>query len=762
MISTWFDAFCNTSDHEPLSFGGIYRTQSSLWGELTSTELYFAALVIVACLMAVMLTLLLNRYQRDIARRIQTEKQLLEREQEYRELLASAERQTQELALLDQVRTALARELDLPVLLRTVVEAIADTFGYTMVGIYLLEDEDLVLQYQVGHETLLERVPIGQGVMGRVVRTGEPVLLEDVRTDPAFMKSIQSIESEVCIPLFDQDRVVGTLNVESTQGVALSEADLLLMMALSDHINIAIGRARLYSEARESERSYRSVVDNVKEIIFQTDSEGRLTFLNPAWKDITGYSLDDALGTNILLYVHTDDRRQHMEFFHPILTQKQASDRGEFRYVTQNGSVRWIEVHARLTEDSDGTSIGLFGTLNDITERKQVDEERFRLSKLEAISPLAGGIAHDFNNLLTGIMGHISFAQLLVTPEADERLAPRLVLAERASMEAQKLTQQLLTFSRGGTPVKQIASIREIIYEAATFVSRGSNVRCDFTVPEDLWPASVDAGQISQVIQNLILNAQQAMPEGGTITIRAENITIESDTTLQLPEGPYVEIAIADEGIGIPRDQQRRIFDPYYTTKPTGTGLGLATSHSIITGHNGAITVESAVSQGTTFILCLPASPDSTVVGYEEEHIYYNGTGKILVMEDETVVRDLVADILQHCGYTVALTDDGAAAVQAYARAYEAGEPFDAVIMDLTVPGGMGGREALQHILMKDPHARVIVSSGYSNDPVLANYREYGFAGMVPKPYRTTQLSKVLHDVLTNGHETSSPQSENS
>ena len=280
-------------------------------------------------------------------------------------------------------------------------------------------------------------------------------------------------------------------------------------------------------------------------------------------------------------------------------------------------------------------------------------------------------------------------------------------------------------------------------------------MRCDFDVSEDLWPADVDTGQISQVIQNLILNAQQAMPEGGVIRIQAENLTGIEDTKLHLADGPYIRIAVSDEGIGIAEDQQHKIFDPYYTTKPTGTGLGLATSHSIITNHHGAVQLDSEVGKGSKFTLYLPASPESEVVKHEEEEVYFKGSGKILVMGDEAIVRDLVADILTHCGYTVTLTEDGAEAVNTFSRELSAGRPFDGVLLDLTVPGGMGGREALQHILMKDPHARVIASSGYSNDPVMANFHEYGFVGRVPKPYRTTQLSKVLHEVLAVKQESS-------
>jgi PAS domain S-box-containing protein len=716
-------------------------------------ETYFAGLVVLTCLMALILVVFLSRYRKDIERRKATEALLRGREQEHRTLLASAERQTRELKLLDQVRTALARELDLSVMLRTVVEAIVDTFGYTQVSLYLLKNGVLELQHQVGYDTVIRHIPVDKGVSGRTVRTGEPVLLKDVRTDPEFLGAIEGVVSEVCIPLFDQGRVAGTLNVESTQGVVLDEADLMLMTALSDHVNIALARARLYAQVRESEAKYRSVVDNINEVIFQTNEEWRFTFLNPAWSALTGYDVQESLGSSLFLYVHPDDRRPHREFFQPLIDRQQESVRGEFRYVTRDGSIRWFEIHTRRTGETERTTNGIFGTITDTTDRKRIDEERLRLSKLEAISPLAGGIAHDFNNLLTGILGHISFAQLLVQPDADDLLKARLEMAEKAAMEAQKLTQQLLTFARGGMPVKQIASIRDLIYETIMFISRGSNVRCDFDIPDDLWPAEVDAGQIGQVLQNLILNAQQAMPAGGVIRIGAANATLRrKDPALQLPPGSYVTIKVTDEGIGIPPEILPKIFDPYFTTKPEGSGLGLATAHSIITNHRGAITVESVVGRGTTFILYILATPASFIPRQEEERAYYHGAGRILVMEDEHIVRNLVGDILEHCGYSATLTRDGAAAVEEYVRAFEAGEPYGAVIMDLTVPGGMGGRDATAHILQIDPKARIIACSGYSNDPVMADYRKYGFVGMVPKPYRSTQLSKVLHDVLSDRH----------
>ena len=711
---------------------------------------YFQELVILTGALTLVLVFLVYRYRKDIERRKVTEAQLLSREEEYRRLLASAERQTQTLKLLDEARNAMARELDLPTMLRMVVEAIAETFGYTQVSLYLIEGDNLVMQSQVGYDSVITHIPIDKGVSGRAVRSGKPILLEDVRSDPTFLGAIEGIASEICIPLFDRGKVAGTLNVESIQGQVLIDADLQLMTALSDHINIAITRSRLYTQISESEARYRSVVENINEIIFQIGPDGRLVFLNPAWSQVTGHQIKESIGTQISLYIHPDDRRQHTEQITGLLERKKHTIQYECRYTHRDGGVHWTEVKAQRVENGDNQIVGVFGTISDITERKQMDEERLRLSKLEAIGPLAGGIAHDFNNILTGIMGHISFAQLLLKPDEDGLLKARLEMAERAAMEAQKITRQLLTFSKGGAPVRQISSLREIIYEAAMFVSRGSNVRCDFHISDDLWPGDVDSGQIGQVLQNLILNAQQAMPNGGVVSLSAKNIRLDKDdSVLRLEAGAYLTIAVRDEGIGIPKNVLPKIFDPYFTTKASGTGLGLATAHSIITNHNGAIVVDSVVGKGTTFTLYLPASLTSAITNREEEHIHYQGAGKILVMEDERVVRNLLGEILKHCGYSATLTLDGVSAIEAYTTALETGKPYDAVIMDLTIPGGMGGKEAVTRILDIDPKAKVIASSGYSNDPVMANYREFGFTGIIPKPYKTTQLSKILHTILS-------------
>jgi two-component system cell cycle sensor histidine kinase/response regulator CckA len=393
--------------------------------------------------------------------------------------------------------------------------------------------------------------------------------------------------------------------------------------------------------------------------------------------------------------------------------------------------------------------------LSDITKRKRMEEDISKIQKLESIGILAGGIAHDFNNILTAILGNVSLAKIY---DLQSNVQERLTEAEKACMQAKELTQQLLTFSRGGAPVKKVTSIAHLLSDSAIFASSGSNARCECSIPDDLWAAEVDEGQISQVVNNLVINAEQAMPGGGVIKVSAENIFL-SESVLPLEDGNYVKISVEDQGVGIPEQHLQRIFDPYFTTKQKGSGLGLATSYSIIRNHDGHIVVESILGVGTTFHIYLPASSEEAVTREKmEEEIPVMGKGNILVMDDEEFIRELVGDMLVNIGYEATTVSDGAEAVELYKEAKESGRPFDAVIMDLTVPGGMGGREALRRIMEIDPEIKAIVSSGYSNDPIMADFGKYGFSGVIAKPYKTGELSEVLYKVMMGSRQMSVAQ----
>ena len=419
----------------------------------------------------------------------------------------------------------------------------------------------------------------------------------------------------------------------------------------------------------------------------------------------------------------------------------------EYRVRKNDGSWAYWNDMAMPVLDEAGRPVRWIGGCKDVTEKKRLEAEIIKARKLESVGILAGGIAHDFNNILTAILGNVSYARL--DAEAGTELSDALVAAEKACRRAQSLTQQLLTFSSGGAPVTESVRLEDILRESAQFVLHGSNVSCRFRIADALWPVKADPGQVSQVINNLVLNADQAMPGGGKIELRAENCRLEEGEIPELEPGRYVRVEIEDNGVGIPSDQLAKIFDPYFSTKQKGSGLGLATVYSIIRKHNGAVRAESVLGRGSTFIVYLPASAKKAASAIDEDRVV-GGSGRLLVMDDEEAVLEIAARMLKKLGYEVSTAADGAEAVEKYRQAYHEGRPFQAVILDLTVKGGKGGKEALSELKKIGPGVKAIVSSGYSTDPIMADYEKAGFSGVIPKPYQTAELSRVLARVVSD------------
>jgi PAS domain S-box-containing protein len=382
-------------------------------------------------------------------------------------------------------------------------------------------------------------------------------------------------------------------------------------------------------------------------------------------------------------------------------------------------------------------------------DHERLEQERLRSAKLESIGTLAGGIAHDFNNLLTGIMGNIGMVKTKTNPT--EATYEMLEEAEKAALRARDLTQQLLTFAKGGKPIKKSVQIAEIIKESATFALTGSKAKLEISLPDDLYPIEADEGQISQVINNLTINADEAMPEGGTLKIQVENVTLKSAAVQLLPAGNYVRIDIADMGMGISAEHLERIFEPYFTTKQRGSGLGLTSAYSIVRNHGGIILADSILNKGSTFHVYLPATKKPLVKGGKKMITETAGQagGKILVMDDEEIIRKMLKNMLSLAGYAVELSSNGDEALEKYQQARKAGDPFSAVIMDLTIPGGMGGKETMQKLLEVDPSVTAIVSSGYATDPIMSDYKAYGFKAVIAKPYSSKQLQETLSGLLT-------------
>lgn len=507
-------------------------------------------------------------------------------------------------------------------------------------------------------------------------------------------------------------------------------------------------REKVEEALRESEERYREMADLLPQPVFEMNLEGVLTFINRAGRETFGYTMEEAPHElNAVHWLAPEDQHEAETIIRALL--EKAPGKTERNLRRKDGTVFPAIVYSSPVRRG-GAVCGLRGIVLDLTEQKEAEIELLTRQKLESLGVLAGGIAHDYNNILTGILGNISLAKMFASP--GDRIVKRLEQAEVAATRAKTLTQQLLTFARGGTPVKKTVSMASLLEESVRFALRGSNVRCEFSIAPDLHAAEVDEGQISHAIHNIVMNAVQAMPEGGVIQILAENHLVHTGRGLPLEPGPYLMISIRDEGYGIPREHLSRIFDPYFTTKQKGSGLGLATAYSIIKKHGGIITAESILGLGSVFTLYLPASEKEVPSTVDSLPVMTDGHYRVLIMDDEEVVREVVGEMLEQMGYEVSFAKDGAEAVEAYRLSMEQGRTFDAVIMDLTIPGGMGGREAILKLLEIDPHIKAIVSSGYSGDVVMSHYASFGFRGVVPKPFKMSELSRVLKEVITRGN----------
>lgn len=509
-------------------------------------------------------------------------------------------------------------------------------------------------------------------------------------------------------------------------------------------VNDATESRRAIEALFRSEEKYRDLFENANDAIFIVSSDFRYMDANKKAVELMGYSKEELLTMKILDVIPPEQvNRSEKEL-------RKLHDRGGYeKFVgkirTKDG--RWLDVEVSSSAIViDGKTTGSRDIMRDITDRKRMEEELLRAQKLESVGVLAGGLAHDFNNLLTAILGNITLARMDAGP--DERVANRLKDAEKAAYRARDLTQQLLTFSRGGAPVKKTVALNGLIKDAVSFALRGANTRCELLIPDDVWPVDADEGQINQVFHNLVINADQAMPEGGKIRVSCSNVTIADNARLPVQPGRYVKTAVADRGIGIPKEHFEKIFDPYFTTKQKGSGLGLATSYSIIKRHGGHIIVESQLGIGSTFHIYIPASSEEVRQEKPEAAPIRRGSGRVLVVDDEEMIRDVASRMLISEGYETESAQDGQVALVMYAKAQKGGNPFDVVILDLTIPGGMGGKETIQKLLEIDPNANAIVSSGYSNDPIMAHFRDYGFRGVASKPYSVKTLSQAVHAVL--------------
>ncbi len=586
-------------------------------------------------------------------------------------------------------------------------------------------------------------------------KSGQPVDYRFIEVNPAFEKQTGLKASEIkgrtvreVLPGIEQ-KWIDIYGKVALQGTPVHFTDF--NRELGKYFEVSCYRpqrnqfATIFQDVTERKRVQEQrdkIFELAPDIVCIFDFDGYIKQANPAASKILGWTEEELLSRPRNDFVHPEDIQATIESEQRIFEGESITD-FENRCLCKDGSYRLLSwsISPKPLEKL------IYAVARDVTNLKELEEERAKSAKLESIGVLAGGIAHDFNNILGAMLGNISLASTLSEKLDSKDISSLLTEAETAGLRARDLTLQLLTFSRGGAPVKRPTDIAALLRESTGFVLRGSNTGCRLDIEDNLRAASVDPGQISQMLNNILINADQAMPTGGTITVTAGNLSLEGEHNLPLDDGDYLKISISDQGEGIQPENLPLIFDPYFTTKETGSGLGLATCYSIVKRHTGHLEVTSQPGQGTTFQIYLPTSsgsPHQESNGAEHTSTFAR---KILVMDDERAIRKVADKMLSYLGHVVEMAENGEQALEMYQLALDNGQPFDIVILDLTVPGAMGGREAIDRLREIDPGVKAIVSSGYSQDQLLAEYKQHGFSGGVSKPYVLRQLESAINEL---------------
>ena len=491
---------------------------------------------------------------------------------------------------------------------------------------------------------------------------------------------------------------------------------------------------------QESAQTLTNILDNTTDGFFAVDQNWHFTYMNPEAEVLLGRSRAGLLGQELWAAFPDFAGSVFETSYRRVMDEKTPVS---FEASDVSGR-RWFEVHAYPS----GRGVSVF--FRDVTERKRIEEERLTTGKLESLGTLAGGIAHDLNNILTVISGNIGLAQIEAPRESDG-LQSFLAKAGEAAQQAAHLSSQLLTFSKGGAPLKKVVALSQLLKQAAGFPLHGSNLRGDIDIAANLWAADVDAAQIEQVVNALVLNAREAMPHGGTVQVRARNVELADGSGDPLPAGHYVKVTVTDRGPGVPEEIATRIFDPYFTSKPQASGLGLAITYSIIKKHGGLLHLEKSSPEGATFVFYLPAArtlATGNADGQSPQPSSPLSHQRVLVMDDEPAIRELTTQLLATLGYEVTAVPDGLEAIRAYERALRRGEQFKAVILDATVRGGLGGVATIERLRGMDPHVNAIICSGYSDEAALSQFLAYGFRGALPKPFTRSELAEAIQKTL--------------
>lgn len=584
---------------------------------------------------------------------------------------------------------------------------------------------------------------------GYTLLSDNPVIVEDLNTEIRFrgpsLLFDHGVVSGMSVIISGRTKPYGVLGAHTIKRRVFTHDNVHFLQSMANIMAVAIERKQAEDAIRENKELLQSIIDNTTSVIYLKDIEGRFILVNRRFENLFNITKEKVIGkTDYDIWPKTiadkfrENDRKVLKAGGPLEVEEFAPHMdGIHTYIT----VKF------LLYDNNGVSYAVGGISTDITERRRADDEIQKIHKLESIGILAGGIAHDFNNMLTTILGNISLSKMYLSP--GDKIYGRLTDAENACEQAKELTHRLLTFSKGGELFKKVVLISEILHESVSTLLKNSNINFEFILPDEHYLAEADEELMRQVFNNIVINNKEAMPEGGTLTVSAKHVVVSEKSNLPLKEGNYIKITFKDNGKGIPEGNLLKIFDPFFTTKEMGSekgmGLGLTVCYSIVNKHDGFINVDSRVGEGTAFHIYLPAFEKLTK---DIEEVSTKSKGRILIMDDEVFIRNTAGKILGYVGYEVEYAKDGEEAVVLYSKAKKMGCPFDVVILDLTIPTGMGGEMTIKRLLNIDPKVKGIVSSGYSNEGIMNDFKKYGFAGAIIKPYTFAQLSETVARVI--------------
>ncbi len=631
-------------------------------------------------------------------------------------------------------------------------------------AIYLVNEHDKSLSLAVHQGVADEFAAISSNydaasINTQIVLDGHPVYIahDNISTFVSFPEN-EKIRTLGVIPVTHENHVIGCMNIGSHVRDDIPAYARTVLETIASRVGSSIVQLKTEEALRESEEKHRSIVEQFSEGLILTDESGRILEWNNACEKISGIERAAVLGRTIW---DLSDDIIPPEFNTPENRAKIKNTVSQFCNPGESEVMNKVAEGIFIRADGQNRSFRqtmfripsknsfLFASiLEDTTERKKTEETIQKAQRLESLGVLAGGIAHDFNNLLGGIYGYIDLAY---SESSDEKVCKYLNSTLSTIDRARALTTQLLTFAKGGSPVRNVSALVPLLQETVEFALRGSNCTATFNIDKNLWQCNIDKNQISQVIENITINAQQAMPGGGTIEISAENITLNDSAHPLLSSGNYVKVSIKDNGTGIAKNVMPHIFDPFYSTKPKGYGLGLATSYSIINRHDGCIEVDSEVDCGSTFHVYLPAAPESIVV-FPTQTKRHKGCGIFIIVDDEEVVRNTTSSMLELMGYSTVCISEGRAALDYYEKERNAGHQLTAFIVDLTIPGGMGGKEIINEIRKFNSSIPVFAMSGYADDAVMNDPSKFGFTASIAKPFMIVQLSAMLDSALSNSN----------